>query len=360
MKTKRFEVLTILALVLVTMVGMTGCGNKNQKEARLQKVRLYEVKSEGGIMHILYPGRTKAAASSEVAFKVAGTLQKVAVKVGDKVRRGQLLAVMDDHDYQVQLKATQAEYESVKAECERIIALYQDNGTAENNYDKARYGLEQITQKLQHAQDQVNDCRITSPYDGYVSDVYHDPGETIGAGMAVASVFATNGVEIVIYVPARDYQRRNLVDKFTATFDAVPGEVFPLKMTSVSARANVNQLYEVHLQLDASATQITPGMTAMVDLQLVPLEFLQLEIPAVAVFADSEGTSYVWVYDEQTQQVSRRKVEVNSIDLDGQAIISDGLKAGERIVASGVHHLSEGEKVEPNPEPSKTNVGGLL
>ena len=347
-------------MAMLAMLSLTGCGSNEQAAPRVQRVRLQEVSSAGGILHYAYPGRTKSVAQSEVAFKVAGTLKSIPVKVGSAVRKGQVIAQLDDHDYQVQLKATRAEYESTKAECERIIALYQDNGTSENNYDKARYGLEQITQKLQHAEDQVNNCKITAPFDGYVATIYHEQGETVGAGMAVISVFASHQMEVIINVPAADYQRRNLVDKFTATFAAIPGEVFPLTLANVAARANVNQLYEVHLQFDRDVTQITPGMTAMVDLQLKPIEYFSIHIPAGAVFADAEGTSYVYVYDDASHQIHKRKVSVMSLNPEGDAVIGDGLNQGEKIVSSGVHHLTDGETVEPNPEPTETNVGGLL
>lgn len=58
-----------------------------------------------------------------------------------------MLAELDPTDYQVQLDATEAEYRQIKAEAERVIALYQENGTTPNTYDKAVYGLKQITSK---------------------------------------------------------------------------------------------------------------------------------------------------------------------------------------------------------------------
>lgn len=355
-KTHLFHFMTALFI----LAGLSACSGGQKAEPELQRVRVYKVETQSGVMHMLYPGRSQAAESSNVAFKVAGTLAKVSVRVGDRVSRGQVLAVMDDHDYRVQLNATRAEYESTKAECERIIALYKDQGTTENNYDKARYGLEQITMKLQHAEDQVNNCRIVAPYDGFVQAIYHEQGETIGAGMAVVSLFASSGLEIVINIPAMDYQRRHLVDNFTATFNAIPGQTFPLTLKNVSAKANINQLYEVRLSLDKSATHVTPGMTAMVDLQLHPLEGAAVEVPSTAILADSDGKSYAFLLDEEAGVVRRVPVSVKSLTTTGMAVVTSGVKPGDLVVSAGVHHISDGQRVQRNPEPSKTNVGGLL
>lgn len=75
---------------------------------------------------------------------------------------GQLLAELDPTDYQVQLDATEAEYKQIKAEAERVMALYKENGLLPAN-DKAVYGLKQITAKYQHHKDQLGYTRLYAP-----------------------------------------------------------------------------------------------------------------------------------------------------------------------------------------------------
>ena len=304
-----------------------------------------------------YPGRTRASEEANVAFRVAGTLQRVTVKEGDRVRRGQVIALMDDRDDRVQLTAAEAEFTQVKAEAERVMALYADSVGTANNYDKARYGIQQITQKLQHCRDQVADCVLRAPFDGYVQSVLRDSHETVGAGMPIVTLIGEGQTEVVINIPASENLRREQFASFSARFDVLPDEQFPLQLLSISRQANVNQLYEVRLDLQGRHPQITLGMSTMVRLTYKNEGAKPISVPLSAVHHAGDATS-VFVYaDGKARQTA---VTLGHIHNDGSVEILSGLKTGEQIVVSGVNTLTDGEAVRPAPQPSKTNVGGLL
>jgi RND family efflux transporter MFP subunit len=350
----------LLWAVLVTFV-LTACSARESATTAVPTVRLTTVAPSGTAQTSLYPGRTKASETINMAFKVSGTLQRVPVRSGDYVRRGQLIAQMDDRDYRLQLDATEAEYRQVKAEAERVIALYNDSGTTANNYDKARYGLEQITAKYNNHKNQLADTRLTAPFDGYVQEVICDEHETVAAGMPVLKLFSAGGTEVVINIPASEFQQKERISGFTCTFDVLPGRTFPLKLINVASKANANQLYETRLLLEGAHPEITPGMTAMVTIAYAPQEADKplVSVPSRAVFDDGEGAS-VYVYDAATGTIRRRAVQVSALHTDGTTDITAGLQVGEEVVTAGVHHLTDGQAVTPMAAPSPTNVGGLL
>ena len=356
----RKDILKIMAASLAMMAAV-GCTNQKKTDEQPPLVRLCSVQTVASSRANTYPGKTVAANSSHVAFKVAGTIEAVPVRVGDHVRAGQVLARMDSRDYQVQLNATRAEYESTKAECERIIALYQDQSTSENNYDKARYGLEQITQKLRHAEDQLQDCVIRAPYDGYVQAVLHEAHETVGAGMPVVSLFTSRGLEVVINIPAVEFQRQESFAGFKASFGVKEGREYDMKLLSVAQKANANQLYEMHLLLEDPEGTITPGMTTMVSVAYKDEGQLPMELPGSAVFADGpDDVSCVYLYDEADGTIHKTPVTMTYVGVNGTVQIIQGLTPGQRVVSSGVHQLTDGQRVRPVQEPTRTNVGGLL
>ncbi len=349
----------MLATGLLSALLWCSCSQGQKNEKQLPQVRLAYAELCADEQMNTYPGRTQASETSNASFRVSGTLDSVPVKVGDHVRQGQVIARMDSRDYEVQLKAVTAEYESTKAECERIIALYQDNGTSQNNYDKARFGLEQITMKYQHAQDQVADCVLRAPFDGYVQSVFHESHETVSAGMPIVGLFASKGVEVVIYVPAVEYLRSADFSRFHASFDAMPGKIYNLRLLAIGQKANANQLYEVRFLLEDADKLITPGMTAMVDILYKEQDNIPLEIPTNAVFAEGEQ-SYVFVYDEASGTICKTEVRMSIIESNGKVKVIKGLEPGQRVVTAGVHHLTDGQQVVPSATVSKTNVGGLL
>ena len=77
------------------------------------------------------------------------------------------------------LQATEAEYNQIKGEAQRVMALYQENGTTPNANDKARYGLEQIEAKYKNHRDQLEYTRMYAPFDGFVQKRLFDSHETV-------------------------------------------------------------------------------------------------------------------------------------------------------------------------------------
>ena len=268
-------------------------------------------------------------------------------------------AALDARAYRLQAEAAEAEYKRVKAEAERVMALYADGAATPDAYDKARYGLQQITAKYENSRNQLADTEIRMPFDGYVQKRLFDPSTVVGAGMPVLTVVSAEAPEIEINIPGSEYVRRSEFDGFEAAFDFWPGKRIPLRLRSISPKANANQLYTLRLGVPADLRPLpSPGMNTMVTIVCRPSGATQVAVPAVALFDDGDRTC-VWICREDSTVVSR-EVRVERLQTGGEAVVGAGLAAGERIVTSGVHRLREGEKVAPLPGVTKTNVGGLL
>jgi RND family efflux transporter MFP subunit len=347
----------VLAFALLSCLTIA-CKEKNQNR-QAQLVNVIEVGSSEDAGSNSYPAKTEAQNNTDLSFKLAGTISQVLVKEGDRVVAGQVVARLDGRDYRTQLRATEAEYSQIKAECERVIAMHKERAVSDNNYDKARYGLQQITEKLAHHRNQVNDCVLHAPFSGFVDRVYKKAMETTGPGMPVLSVYSSGGVDVVINIPERAYMQRNQEASYTVTFSSIPDKTFPLVVRSVASMANANHLYEMRLSLKETVADITPGMTAMVYVdQKQAVGVVSARVPMGAVWAEGQQ-SYVFVYDKKTSKLKKTKVQVERIENDGTVVLSQGLQAGSQIVASGVHHLVDGQKVSVRKNTSDLNVGNL-
>lgn len=353
------KVIKTVLVLLAVMTVAAGCKNRTQTSDTML-VDIVDVEGHANARHTEYPGQTEAKDNTDLSFKVMGTIQKVFVKEGDHVTQGQVLVRLDSRDYETQLAATESEYRQVKAECERVIAMHAENAVSENNYDKARSGLERITAKLKNHQNQLEDCSIRAPYAGYVRRVYRSDNEAAGPGIPVIGLFTSAGIEVVINVPETEYTRRNQKATYEATFSALPGRVFPLRLASVSQQANANQLFQMRLSLASDVRDVTPGMSAMVSIhhEAAPGDS-KTRIPVGALY-NEKGQVYVFVYNQAKNTVHKTPVEVEAMLTDGYAVIAQGISAGQQIVASGVGKLQDGQQVKPLAKASKDNVGKLL
>ena len=351
------SILTTLCLLCL----LTACGEQKTASTRVATVKTDTVAANGEKSFLQYPGRVKAAKEVDLAFRVSGHLQRIYVEDGARVRKGQLLAEMDPSDYQVQLAATEAKYKQIKAEAERVIALYNDGGSTPNDYDKATYGLKQIEALYQHHQDELAYTKLYAPFDGFIQKRFFDAHETVAAGMPVIAILGSGTPEVEINIPAAEYIRRDQFYDYHCTFDIYPGKIYPLEMIGITHKANPNQLYTMRLKLDAKGLPVpSAGMNTMVSIFFHDNDNKTLQVPSSAILHE-KGMTYVFAYLPQTKTVKRCAINCLRPLSDGNTIITSAeVKAGDVIVSAGIHALKEGQQVKPLESLSETNIGGLL
>lgn len=351
---------TILTLACM-LQGLTSCNKTTRQQKDSVAVKVDTVRTNGEKNCLQYPGRVQAAKDVDLSFRVSGKIQSIKVKEGAAVKAGQLLAVLDPSDYKVQLAGTEAKYKQVKAEAERVMALYKDGGSTPNDYDKAVYGLKQITALYQHHRDELSYTKLYAPFSGYIQKHFFDAYETVAAGMPVLSLLSGESPEVEINLPAAEYINRNKFTRYHCTFDVYPGKVYPLQLISITHKANANQLYTMRLKIEKGDRPMpSAGMNTMVSIFYADEEDVALQVPSSALL-NQKGKSSVFVYHPESKTVKLCQVQCLRPLNNGCTIISSKqLKAGDIIVSAGVHSLKSGDKVRPISPVSKTNVGGLL
>jgi RND family efflux transporter MFP subunit len=355
MKTYKNSIIYLFCLVL-----LAGCANNNNDQNEIiRKVKIEPVQQADSVSVRSYSGIINEAAEVNLAFRVAGPIQKIMVNEGDYVRAGQVVAQMDTRDYEVQLAAAQAQYEQVKAEADRVIELHNRESVAGNDYDKAVSGLKMVEAQLKNAKDQLNDTKLTAPVSGYIQKLNFLENELVDAGMPVASMINTGHYQVELEIPVALYVERENVISFSGFQPAVSEEKFPLDLLSYSRKASNNQLYKVQLRINpASQPKLAPGMDIQVNILLKNNSAPMACVPLNALF-NADGKTYVWVY-EPGGTVQKREVETGQLTGDGRIRISGGLDVNEQIVVAGVNQLNENEQVEPLGPVAETNIGGLL
>lgn len=355
------KVIYSILTTFCVMCFVTSCGNKVQQKGHVASVKIDTVVANGEKSFLQYPGRVKAAQDIDMSFRVSGKIKSINVKDGQSVRAGQLLAVMDPGDYEVQLAATEAKYHQIKAEAERVIALYNDGGTTPNDYDKAVYGLKQIEALYKHHKDELAYTKLYAPFDGFIQKRYFEAHETVGAGMPVLSLLSKGTPEVEINIPAAEYIRRGQFSRYHCTFDIYPGKVYPLKLIGITHKANANQLYTMRLKIEVGDHPMpSAGMNTMVSIFFTDADDNTLQLPSNSLFSD-DGKSSVYVFNPSTKTVKMCRVNVVRPLNNGKTIItSSEVKAGDIVVSAGVHAIKNGDEVRPLSPFSRTNIGGLL
>jgi RND family efflux transporter MFP subunit len=311
-----------------------------------------------------YSGIVTESKSISLGFKIAGQIARTCVKEGDYVHQGQLLAVIDDVDYQLAAKEARIQYEQQASEQKRLDYLYQTNNLSANDYEKATAGLERLKVNLQNCTNRLNYCKLTAPVSGYVTKLNFEHAEMVNAGTPVVEIMDNSSLEINVDLPAEAYQNR---DKFSSFQAAADGQIYNVKLLSITPKADNNQLYSMRLAVPADgAKHFTAGMNVDVTINRTDAaaaadvaEAQTFTLPLRSVFYDKNNQPCVWTLSADSTVVATR-VAIGSTSGNGNVVIKSGLKGTETIIRAGVNSLQAGEKVKVIDEPKNTNVGRLL
>lgn len=355
----KFHQLKNVILLFFFILLLSSCHrNGNNKQAYSKLVKSLTVKEKSSVNQKQFAGIIEESEEVNLAFRVAGPIQKIHVKEGDYVRKRQLVATMDSRDYEVQRQALETQVEQLRSEYERIAELNKRKSIADNDYEKMKAGKEMAETKLKNAIDQLNDTKLYAPFSGYITKVMFEDGELVNHGTPIASLVDVSMLKVEINVPASMYINKNNITEIYCTQEDIPGKKFPLKMYANNIKANSNGLYKFYLYYKPDKkSSLLPGMNVSVVIEYSLENSQTLHVPLSAIF-ENENQSYVWVIENE--KVHAVKVETNSLPENGMIGVSEGLQGGEQIVIGGLNLLQEGESVKVMPKASETNVGNIL
>lgn len=348
-----------LLAALVGMLAITACSFNPEKTDDYEKlVKTATVEKISSEVTKQFPAIIEEAEEVNLAFRVAGPIEKIFIAEGQFVKKGELVAKMDDRDYLVQKQAVEAQVNQLQSEYKRVKELRERESVAENDYEKMKAGKEMAEAKLKNALDQLQDTKIYAPFSGYITKVMFDQGELVNHGTPIATMIDMSQLKAEINVPASFYINKKHITKIECTHNDMPGDRFTLNLYANNVKANNNGLYKFYLYHSPDKdSKLAPGMNVQVHVTCEKDSLTLYRIPTSALF-EKDNQTFVWVVNRGI--VVSRKVETDHLVKNGFIGILNGLNEGEQVVMGGLNLLDEGEKVKVVPPASKTNVGNIL
>lgn len=304
----------------------------------------------------------------DVVPRTGGRLVSVNVQLGDRVRRGQLLAKIEDFEIVEQVKQAEASLEVAKATIRQREA---DLKVAELNFERSKnlFGRQllakqalddaesrflaaqaqldlsraqstQTSARLDELQINLANTRIISPVDGYVGKRNADPGAWVSQNAPVVSVVDVSRMRLVANVVEKDLRLVNAGDVATVEVDAYPGDIFKGRIARVAPVLDpATRTATMEVEIPNPDNRLKPGMYARVLLTIEERKGTTL-VPKVAV-VDFEGRRGVWI--PQGENKARFvPVKLGLEDTERMEII-EGLQPGDRIVTEGAASLRAGD-----------------
>lgn len=344
--------------LLVPVLLLTGCGDSAPNAPEVRPVRTTVVDSKPIDDDRQAVGEIKARQESDLGFRISGKLVSRVVEVGSIVKKGDLLARLDEQDYQNKLRSAEADVTSASAVLTeargaegRLRQLLATGTTTRANYDAALKNLRSAEAKLESAKaalalakDQVAYADLAADFDGIVTAVGAEPGQVVNIGQMVVRLALPGDKDAVFNIAESAFRGRPSGERpeVIVTLLANPAVTAEGVVREISPVADpATRTYQVKITLTSPPEQLRFGSSVVGRLKTTTAPVVVL--PGAALF-DKGGRPAVWVFQPASGTVLLKPVTVVRFETD-RVVISEGLEKGEVVVTAGVNRLRDGQKV---------------
>jgi len=292
-----------------------------------------------------YSGEIHARHEISLGFRIGGKVVERLVDAGAIVKAGQLLARIDAADTGLQKNSAAAQLQLIEDDLKRNRELRDKGFISQALLDSKEASFKVAKAQDELAKNQNAYTNLISDHAGVVETTLADVGQVVSAGQPIIQLAQDGEREVLVAIPESRFSSLKIgmpadIEFSTDGLDAQNKYVGRLRELSPAADP-ASRTYAARVIMTNADAQVALGMTARVCFgitntggQLVPLS---------ALFQQGDNPA-VWIVS-QDGSVSLRAVKVKAY-LDEGALITEGIKSGERIVSAGVHKLTAGEKIK--------------
>lgn len=286
-------------------------------------------------------GVLEAETEVDIVARTSGPIVELAVEEGQLVRKGQLLARIDDRELRSRAEVSRVAHDEAKLAHDRAKNLFEQGLISSEEFEQARSRLETTAAQLESDRLQLAYTRVEAPFAGRVVVRYVNYAEQVSANTPLFRLSDFTPLLCPIQVPERELRRIVVGQPAYLTVEAWPGERFEARVQRIRPVVDAETgTVRVTLEIDAQG-RLSPGMFARVFLQTETRQGA-LVVPKTALALESVGDT---VYVAEDGVAHRREVSLGFREGDSVEVLS-GLEEGERVVVVGQQSLSDGTPIQ--------------
>ncbi len=375
------------ALILLLLVGFVGYMGwvyfTTQSQARpgrtarsaIVAVETARIKKADLGDRVVFTGSIRAEERYDAAPKIAGIIRQVNFNVGDKVKRGDILAVLDDDEHRLAVEQAEASLKVAEANAhdaesqlaiarrdfERAQNLLREKVVSAQEFDRtdAAYKAQQAKHEtavaqvelaralLKTAQVKLGYTRVMAEWDTgspqrVIGQRYMDAGGLVNVTTPILSVLDINTVRAIISVSEKEYPKIALGDLVAVTTDAFPGRRFQGRVSRIPEELGaLTREAEVEVAVANADLALKPGMFVRADIEFAR-RVGAAAAPLEAVVRRDDGSRGVYVVDAGRSRVSFQPITEGIVDGKWVELVDGGNLLDREVVVLGQHLLKDG------------------
>ena len=334
----------IYPLLLLSL--LAGCNSKKSLEVQTSseksiKVTTQKVRLEKENLNLEFSGTVEPLQTIPLNFRTSGTVEKVLVDEGDFVKKGQLLATVDETDAQNMMEIAQSKYQQATDAYNRLKSVYDKGSLPEIKWVEMETNLSQARSSLELSKNNLEKCKLISPANGVIGNRNIEPGmSSINITGAPLEIVDIKTVNIKISVPENEISKMKKGLKAEISVSALDSKQFVGEITKISPVADkFSRTYDAKIEVKNPELELKPGMVCDVKFNLQFDNTIVL-VPYPSVTQDENGNAFVFLVDSANKKAVKQVVRTG--DYMGQEVkILAGLTEGQEVVCEGKYKLTD-------------------
>ncbi|MCE9964334.1 efflux RND transporter periplasmic adaptor subunit [Lelliottia amnigena] len=342
-----------ISLLPVLILLTTACDPKTQETApQPRMVKVAVVTAAGQAQQRVFPARIESGDATDLSFKRGGQIETLDIRQGTSVKQGQPLAQLNTREVLQRVKDRQTSATLAQRQFDRFQTLAGRQAISKAEMDVQRATRDSANAALKIAQEELNQMTLVAPFGGVAASVHVRNHQVVSAGQPILTLTRTDLLDVVFSIPENLFKTldiRNANYRPVVKINSMPDREFSAVYKEHTGSSDSNTLtWQVILTLPRPDDfPVVGGVSGTVTINLANLPAgagqNALVVPVEAVFNPDNSPRnepHVWVVqgDGDKLQLEDRKVSVGQVTAQG-VIVTEGLKAGERVVAAGVGEL---------------------
>jgi len=340
----------------------SACGGKGADKAATRPpplVSVARVEARDVPVEVRAPVDLRPLVQADVGSKTLGYLDAVLVDRGDKVTRGQLLALVRPSDLPDQLAAARStlaqaqsatalartNFERAKQLAPEAVVSQQELQQAQSQFTSAEAAQQAAQAQIAAVAVRLGETRIASPLTGVVVQRRLDPGTLVGppGGGAIVTVARVDTLRVFITVNERELSGVGVGKNAHVEVDALPGRTFTGRVVRLSPALDpATRTLDAEVQLDNRAGELVPGMYGRG--AIVVETHPRMPVVPVGAVVLTNRQAYAFTVDPGGDVVHRRALTLG-VDGGDWFEVKAGLRAGDEVVVAGTEGLADGMKI---------------
>ena len=340
---------TILRTMMVaaTVLATVGCGNRTKDQAVAQtvaaetapSVSVQQVFVKAVPQEATYTSTILPYIKNNIVPQTAGRITKINVEIGDKVKKGQVLAEID----KTQLHQAQLQLSNAEVELGRLKALYEAGGLSKSDLDAVE--LQYNVAKTQ-VQNLVENTTLLSPIEGVITARHYDVGDMYAMAAPIFTVEQIKPVKLLVAISESDYSKVKKGDEVSIKAEAFPDLTFGGKVERIYPTIDpATRTFTAEVVVPNNFSTLRPGMFVRVTVNFGTNN--NVVIPDVAV-VKQQGSGERFVYILNTDGTVTYKKVVLGRRMGAEYEVLEGVSDGATVVTGGQIRLKDGIKVSVN------------